>query len=69
MKNPQTPRAHAVDAPVGVPVVVADGDGEPSIVRPDEVDDGAFSAANLQGLAFTRVRCFISGFWKKEKNL
>lgn len=66
MQDPQAPSRHTVDAPVGVAVVVADGDREPSIVGPDEVDDGTLAAADLQGLAFARVRRLVSGLWNEE---
>ena len=29
---------HAVDAPVRLPVVIADGDGEPAVVGSDDLD-------------------------------
>ena len=31
---------HAVDAPVGLAVVVADGDAEPAMIVDDDRDDG-----------------------------
>ena len=44
----QRARLQAVDAPVGVADVVADGDGEAAEVGAHDVDDGALLAVDLQ---------------------
>ena len=44
----QRARLQAVDAPVGVADVVADGDGEAAEVGADDVDDGALVAVDVQ---------------------
>lgn len=46
---------HAVDAPLGVPVLVAYRDGEPAIVRPYQVDQFSLAAFDLQRLALASV--------------
>lgn len=69
MQHSETSRGHAVNAPVRVAMVVADGNGEPSVVGPDEVDDRALAAADLQRLAFARVCCLVSWFWEREREL
>lgn len=46
---------HAVDAPLGVPVLIAYRDGEPAIVRPYQVDQLALAALDLQRLALASV--------------
>ena len=50
------PTRLAVDLPLGVAVVVADGDGEPAIVGPDDVEVLAGCAADVQARVFTGVR-------------
>ena len=54
--DPQCSRAHAVDAPVRVSVVVADGDGEAAVVGPDDVQVAILGAVDLQSRALARVR-------------
>ena len=51
----QCPGFHAVDRPVGDALIVANGDGEPAEVGPDQVDDGPFLALDLEGGAFASV--------------
>lgn len=46
---------HAVDAPLGVPVLVAYRDGEPAIVCPYQVDQFSLAAFDLQRLALASV--------------
>jgi len=46
---------HAVDAPIGVPVLIAYRDGEPAIVRPYQVDQLSLTALDLQCLALASV--------------
>ena len=48
--------AHAVDAPVGVAVLVADGDGEAAEVGSHQVDHLALLAAEGEVRLLTRVR-------------
>ena len=54
--DPQRPGRHAVDAPVRVAVVVADGDGEAAVVGPDDVQELALLAGAGQPRALARVR-------------
>ena len=53
--DPQGPGLHAVHAPGRVPLPVTDGDGEPAVVRPDQVDHGALLALQLQQGPLTPV--------------
>lgn len=46
---------HAVDAPLGIPVVVADGDAEPAVVGSDDVDEEPGFACDLQSGSFAGV--------------
>lgn len=46
---------HAIDAPLGVPVLIAYRDGEPAIVRPYQMDQLALAALDLQRLALASV--------------
>ena len=46
--HPQCPRRHAVDGPVCVAVVVADGDGESAIVSSDDVEVEAWPTGDVQ---------------------
>ena len=46
--DPQRPRGHAVDGPVRVAVIIADGDGEPPIVGPDDVEMEAGLAGDVE---------------------
>lgn len=46
---------HAVDAPVGVPVLVAYRDREPAVVRPYQMDQLPLAALDLQRLALAGV--------------
>lgn len=47
---------HAVDAPVGVPVLVAYRYREPPVVRSDQVDQLSLAALDRQRLALAGVR-------------
>ena len=60
LKNPGGSRAHAVDRPVCVAVFVADGDGEPSIVGPDDLNDLTRLARNCHLLALASVGSLVS---------
>jgi len=42
LQHPCCRCGHAVDAPVGVAVLVADGDGEPAVVGPDHLKSKFF---------------------------
>ena len=53
--DPQGPGLHAVHAPGRVPLPVTDGDGEPAVVRPHQVDHGALLALQLQQRPLTPV--------------
>lgn len=55
VQDPQRARRHAVDGHVRPPVVVADGDGEPAVVDPDEVYHEVLLARQVQVLALARV--------------
>lgn len=46
---------HAVDAPLGVPVLVAYRNGEPAVVRPYQMDQLSLTAFDLQRLALASV--------------
>lgn len=46
---------HAVDAPFGVPVLVAYRDGEPAIVRPYQVDQLPLATLDFQRFALAGV--------------
>jgi len=46
---------HAIDAPFGVPVLVAYRDGEPAVVGPYQVDQLPLAALDLQRLALAGV--------------
>ena len=46
--HPQGPRRHAVDAPVRVAVQVANGDAEPAVVGPDDVEVKAGAAGDVE---------------------
>ena len=37
LQHPRCCGGHTVDAPVGVAVLVADGDGEPAVIGPDDL--------------------------------
>jgi len=50
---------HAVDTPLRVAVIIADGDGEATIVSSDQMDQLTVLAFDLEGLAFARVRCVV----------
>ena len=53
---------HAVDAPVGEAVAVADGNGEAAVVGAHHLDDGlARLARDLQRLALAPVRRLVLG--------
>ena len=46
---------HTVDAPVGLPVVVADGDAEAAVVGAHDLNVGLLLALDQQLLALARV--------------
>lgn len=47
---------HAVDGPLSVAMLVADGDAEAAVVGSDEVDDVARVAVHVERRALARVR-------------
>lgn len=55
----QRARRHAVDAPVGVAVRVADRDGEAAVVCADDVEVEAGRAADVQPRVLARVLCLV----------
>ena len=57
VNDPQGPRLHAVDGPGRVAALVTDGDGEPPVVGPDQVDHQASLAGQLEVGALTPVHC------------
>ena len=69
--HPQGPGGHAVDRPVGVPVLVTDGDGEPPVVGSDDVEvepgpTGDVQSALLAGIVgFIQVR--VQRLWDREQ--
>ena len=57
MEDAQGSVRHAVDAPLGVTVLVADGDGEAAVIGAHQVDDlVAVVARQRQRRPFARVR-------------
>ena len=56
MKHAMRAQTHAVDGPLGVAVLVADGDGEATVVGPDQVDDVVAVAAHVQRRTLASVR-------------
>ena len=46
---------HTVDGPVGAALLVADGDAEPAVVSPDDLDELPLATGHLQLLTLTRV--------------
>ena len=60
LHDPETPRRHAVDAPVGDALVVADRDGEAAVVGAHHLDHRvARLARDLQRLALASVRRLV----------
>ena len=55
IENPERSWLHAVDAPVGDALVVADGDGEAAVVGPHQVDGGALLAGDVQDGALAAI--------------
>lgn len=50
-------------------MVVADGYRESSVVRPDQLDEFALLALDLQRLAFARVDGLVpEGFWNEKRD-
>lgn len=60
MQNPERLGRHAVDTPLRVAMVVADCDGEPTVVGSDKMDQLPVLALDLQSLAFTSIRRVVS---------
>jgi hypothetical protein len=58
--NAQRPRRHAVDAPLGVAVHVAYGDGESAVVGADNVQTAAAAAGDVKARVLAGVRRFIN---------
>ena len=56
LEDPETPGRHAVDGPVGDPVLIADADTEPAVVGPHHPDDRPLGAHQVQLVSLTRVR-------------
>lgn len=56
MQDAVRPGTHAVDGPLGVAMLVADGDAEAAVVGPDEVDHVTRVALHVEGGALARVR-------------
>lgn len=65
LQDPQTLVGHAVDAPLVVAVVIADGDREPAVISADQVDVAPLAALDCQCLALARVRRLVLGRCKK----
>ena len=66
LQDPETLVGHAVDAPLVVAVVIADGDGEPAVISADQVDVAPVATLDGQGLALARVRRLVLGRCSKE---
>lgn len=63
VKHSQRLGRHAVDAPLRVAVIVADGDGEAAVVGADQMDQLAVLTLDLQSLAFARVGRVVAGLF------
>lgn len=59
---------HAVDAPIGVPVLVAYRDREPAVVRPYQVNQLPLAALDLQRLALAGVCGVVPLCEQKTRN-
>ena len=65
LQDPRRGLRHAVDAPVRVTVLVADGDREPPVVGPDDLnrftriakDGHRFALATISSFVLGSVRC------------
>ncbi len=58
--NAQRARRHTVDAPLGVAVHVAYGDGEAAVVGADDIQTAAAAAGDVQARVLASVRRFIN---------
>lgn len=67
MKHAQRLGRHAVDAPLRVAVVVADGYREATVIGTDQMDQLAVFTLDLQRLAFARVGRVIAGLFCENK--
>lgn len=67
VQNPKTLGRHAVDAPFGVAVVVADCDREAAVIGPDKLDQLPFTAFYFQYLALACVCRVVSGWICKNR--
>ena len=56
LKDAEAPGRHAVDAPVGDPVLIADADTEPPVVCPHHPDHRPLGAHQVQLVTLTRIR-------------
>ena len=61
LQNARGLLGEAVDAPVRVSVLVADGDGEPAVVAPDHLDGLVLPARDVHGLTFTSIVGSVPG--------
>lgn len=61
VQHAQTLRRHAIDAPVDVPMVVADRDREAAVVGAYQIDQVARVAFDRQRFALARVRRLVLG--------
>ena len=52
---------HAVDAPVGDAVTIANRDGKPAEIGPDDLNRFVFVAGKSQFLAFALIRRALAG--------
>ena len=55
LEDPEAPGRHAVDAPVGDPVLVADPDREPPVVGPHDLDDRPRGTLQVQPVPLAGV--------------
>ena len=55
LQDPEAPRCHAVDAPVGDPVLVTDTDRKPPVVRPHHLDDRPLGTLEVQGVPLAGI--------------
>ena len=61
LEDPGSRLRHAVDAPVCVPVLVADGDREPAVVGPYDLNRLARVAEDGDGITLTSIGRLVFG--------
>ena len=61
LQNSGCPWRHAIDTPVCVAVLVADGDREPAVVGPYDLNRLARVAEDGDGITLTSIGCLVFG--------